>query len=191
MIYMYNYKLNIILYVILAIFGASFIFIPTESLINFVFSVIGIMIVLFNIVPAVTYIDAAIKNKQYIVPAITYSLMVMFGLLFIFGWSYLIVNILFGISLIISPIIRIIQGKFKKEVLKKELPYIAVGILVFFIPFTKVIGIIIKVFGGLVILYSIYMIVMTFINHNKNNNNSKGNTKNSDNIIIDAKIRDL
>lgn len=190
MIYI-NYKLNIILYVILAIIGASFVFIPTESLINFVFSVIGIMIVLFNIVPAITYIDAAIKNKQYIVPAITYSLMVMFGLLFIFGWSYLIVSILFGISLVISPIIRIIQGKFKKEVLKKELPYIVIGILVFFIPFTKVIGIIIKVFGGLVILYSIFMIVMIFVNKNKDNNNSKGNTNNSDNIIIDAEIRDL
>jgi Ca2+/Na+ antiporter len=117
--------------------------------------------------------------------------MVMFGLLFIFGWSYLIVSILFGISLVISPIIRIIQGKFKKEVLKKELPYIVIGILVFFIPFTKVIGIIIKVFGGLVILYSIFMIVMIFVNKNKDNNNSKGNTNNSDNIIIDAEIRDL
>lgn len=190
MMYTYNYKLNAILYVILAIIGASFIFIPTEQLINFIFSVIGIMIVLINIVPCVTYVDAAFKDKKYIAYAITYSLMVMLGLVFIFGWSNLIVSILFAISLIVSPLIRIIQGKFKKEVLKKELPYIVVGLLIFCIPFTKVIGLILKVFGGLIILYSIYMIIMLFVNSNKNNNNSKGNTNNSD-IIIDAEIRDL
>jgi hypothetical protein len=188
---MYNYKINIVLYVILAIIGASFIFIPTESLLNFIFSTLGIMIVLFNIVPCVTYINAALQNKQYIVPAISYFLIVLFGLMFIFGWSNMIISIIFGISLIVLPVIRVIQSKTING-LKKELPYILVGIVSFFIPFTNIIGIILKIFGGLIILYSIYMIVMTIINKNKNNNNFNGNNNNDkNNIVIDAEIREL
>ena len=191
MIYIYNYKINIVLYAILAIIGASFIFIPTESLIDFIFSTLGIMIVLFNVVPCVTYINAAFQNKNYILPAISYLLVVLFGVMFIFGWNNIVISIIFGISLIVLPIIRIIQSRTINSV-KKELPYILVGVLSFFIPFTNIIGIILKIFGGLVILYSIYMIVITIINRNKNNNNFNGNNNNDkNNIVIDAKIREL
>jgi hypothetical protein len=185
---MYDYKINIVLYAILAIVGASFIFIPAESLINFIFSTLGIIIVLFNIVPCVTYINLALQNKQYILPAISYLLIVLFGVTFIFGWNNLIISIIFGVLLIVLPIIRIIQSKTINS-LKKELPYILVGILSFFIPFTNIIGIILKIFGGLIILYSIYMIVVTIINRNKDNNKPNGN--NNDKVVIDAKIREL
>lgn len=184
----YNFKISILYYTFLAIVGASFIFIPTESLLNFIFSTIGILIVLFNIFPCVTCIDAAIKNKDYILPAIGYSLVVLLGLMFIFGWELVIVSIMFSISLIVMPIIRIIKSKTKLNTLKKEVPYIAVGILLFFIPFTNVLGIIFKVFGVLVIIYSIVMIVLMIINRHKNNNTKQ--TNNSD-IIIDAKIKEL
>lgn len=191
MIFMYDYKMKIVLYVLLAIFGASFIFIPTETLLGFIFSTLGILIVLFNIVPCVTYINASLQNKEYVLPAISYSLFVLFGLMFIFGWSNLIISIIFSVILIILPIIRIIISKNKKEDFKKELPYIVVGALLFFIPFTNIIGIIIKVFGALVVLYSIYMIVLLLINKNNNNNNNKTKKKKDDSVVIDAKIKEL
>ena len=187
MVYMYDKKINIMLYTILAIIGASFVFIPTDSLINFIFSIIGIIIVISNIIPCITYITGALTDKKYLAPAITYSIMVVLGLMFIFGWSYKIISILFSISLIILPAIRIVLAKFSKEVLKKELPYIVVGLIIFFIPFGSIIGILLKVLGGLIILYSIYMIILLLTNPQKKNKNKDDN----ENIIIDAKYRDL
>jgi hypothetical protein len=180
--------MHIILYIILAIVGASFIFIPTDTLVNFIFSVIGIMIVLLNIVPCMTYINALLqnKNKQFLFPAITYSLMVMFGFMFIFGWSNLVISIMFGVALVVLPIIRIILDRGRIETIKRELPYVVLGLVIFFIPFSNIIGVLLKILGGLIIIYSIYMIIMILKNEKKNNKNSKGN-----NIIIDAKYREL
>lgn len=193
MVYTNSYKINIILYAILAMIGASFVFIPTEALLNFVFTTLGILIVLINIVPCITYINGALKNKQYIPLAISYSIFVALGFMFIFGWSHMIVSIIFGIGLVILPILRIILSKTKKETLKKELPYILLGLVAFFIPFNNVIGIILKIFGGLIIAYSVYMIILIIVRQNKDNkeNNYHNNSSGNDSIVIDAEIKEL
>lgn len=189
MIYKFDYKINVVLYAILAVVGASFIFIPADTLLNFIFSIIGLGIVLLNIVPCITYLNAVLSNKQFLLPAITYSLTVLFGFMFIFGWTNVVISIMFGIVLVILPIIRIVFNKGKMEVIKRELPYIVLGIVIFFIPFSDILNVLLKIFGGLIILYSVYMIVLLLIKEKKNNKNNKNSDGN--NIIIDAEIREL
>jgi hypothetical protein len=174
--------------------GASLIFIPTETLLNTIFTIIGIAIIVLNSVPCYIKWNEALQNKKSLVPALIYTFTILLGLIFIFMWTNKIVSIIFGIWLIVLPIIRIIKAPNWKQQLKKEAPLLLVGALSLFIPAQTILGIIIKIFGVLVVVYCIVMIILLFKkNKNKNNdisggtgNSSSSNNDNSKGIIIDA-----
>ncbi len=189
-----NKKPLLFLYVILILVGASLIFIPTDTILNTIFTLVGVAIIIINSIPCYLAWNQALNDKKKLLPAVIYTLTIFLGLLFIFLWSNQIVSILFGVWLIVLPIIRIVRSENWKAQLKKELPLLLVGVLSLFISAQAILGIIIKIFGGLVIVYSIVMIILLF-KKNKSNVSGEGPSKaaadDSKVIVIDAEYTDI
>ncbi|MBO5712411.1 MAG: hypothetical protein J6R47_06175 [Acholeplasmatales bacterium] len=185
------------LYVILMLIGASLIFIPTETLLNTIFTIIGIAIIALNAIPCYVKWNEALNNKKSLLPALVYTFTILLGLMFIFMWTNKIVSIIFGVWLIVLPVIRIIKSQNWKQQLKKEAPLLLVGALSLFIPAQTILGIIIKIFGGLIIVYCIVMIILLFKKDKNNNNDISGSSPNKsssdDNkgIVIDADYTEI
>ena len=182
------------LYVLLMLVGASLIFIPTETLLSTIFTIIGITIIILNAVPCYIKWAEALSNKKSLFPALVYTLTILLGFLFIFMWTNDIVSIIFGIWLIILPIVRIIKSNNFKAQLKNEAPLLIFGALSLFIPAQTILGIIIKIFGGIIVLYSIVMIILLFKNNRNDNSNDDYRAKSNDDskgIVIDADYTEL
>ncbi len=184
---------GIVLGIITILIGALFAFVPADSLLNFIFIVIGLFIILDNIIPCFTYWSMANSNPKITSLALISTLSVIFGFMFIF-WHNQVLTIILGVWLIVFPIIRIILSTDWLGQLKKEIPLFAIAILLFFVPASTIIGIMLKVFGYIFIVLGISIIIYWiwwYFKKNNDSNNSDKNDNNKDRVVIDAEIKDL
>ena len=184
---------GIILGIITILIGCLFAFVPTNSLLNFIFIVIGLFIICDNIIPCITYWSMSSLNPRVTSLALLSTLSVVFGFMFIF-WHNEALTIILGIWLIVFPIIRIILSTDWVGQLKKEIPLFILAILLFFVPATTIIGIMLKVFGYIFIVLGISIIIYWiywYFKKDKNNSNIDENNNNKDRVVIDADVKDL
>lgn len=185
---------GIALAIIAMLLGAMLIFIPYESLIGFLFTLIGIIIVITNLIPCYIYWVQYKANKNYLFEALSATISLLLGFIFIFCHGIIrdVISIILAIWLVVLPIVRIVKSDNKNYQLKKEIPYILIGILLFFVPASSIFSIIIKVFGGIIFIYGIILLILTIKNNSNNNdNNSQNSSKDDSRIIIDVEYKDV
>ena len=177
--------------VITFVIGLLFLVIPYETLKDILFTFLGLGIIVINIIPCIVYWMHVDRDKNLMLPAILSTISIIVGFIFIF-WHNWIISIILGVWLIVLPIIRIIQSEDKFVRLKKEIPFFLIAILLFFVPAAKILEIVLKVFGGLIMLWSVIEIIYILITNHKNNKNDKNNNSNTiDRVIIDAEYKDI
>lgn len=192
----FNPKRQSIVGAVIAFFlGLLFVVIPYETLKDMIFTFIGIGIIVINLVPCIIYWTGAQRDNNMIFPAILSTISVVIGFIFIF-WHHWIVSIVLAVWLIVMPIVRIAQAKDKLERFKKEIPLFIIAILLFFVPAEAILEIVLKVFGGIVMLLSAIDIIYIMVknrskNDNDDNENNTRNPQNQERVIIDAEVKDI
>ena len=184
---------NWVLPIIYILIGLGFIAIPSNVLLDIIFTVLGIIIILLNLVPCIYYFMLGEKDNRFYINAVLSLISVIIGFIFIFNHNAILAIIL-GVWLVLLPILRIVLSKEKKKEIKKAIPYFVAAILLFFIPAETILDIVLKVFGGLLIgLGVIYIIYNTIIGkkNNKDDFNNNNNQNNKDRDIIDIEYKEL
>ena len=177
--------------IVYILIGLAFLCIPSNVLIDIIFTVLGIIIIGLNLVPCIYYFMMGSKDNRYYPYAIMALVSVIIGFVFIFQHNAVLAVIL-GVWLVVLPIVRIVLANDKKHELIKAIPYFIAAVLLFFIPAEAILDIVLKVFGGFLmaigVLYIIANIVIEHKNKNGNNNNNK-QTPNRE--IIDVEYKEL
>lgn len=194
---MYNFDqkriINWVVPFIYFFIGLGFVVIPSKTLVDIIFTVLGVIIICLNLVPCIYYFMLGSKDSRYYPYAILALISVIIGFVFIFNHNAVLAIIL-GIWLVILPIVRIILSKEKKKEILKAIPYFIAAILLFFIPAEAILDIVLKVFGGLLMaLGAICLVYNIIIDHKNKNNNDDNNNQNSSNNreIIDVEYKEL
>lgn len=176
------------------VIGLLLVVIPYETLKDILFTLLGIGIIIMNIIPCIVYWMRYDKDRTVLLPALLSTVSVVIGFIFIF-WHHWIVSILLGVWLIVLPIVRIVRAVDKKEQLKKEIPFFLIAVLLFFVPADKIFEIVLKVIGGIIMLFSvidaIYTLAVNRKRKNKDKGGSDGSSQNTDRVIIDAEVKDI
>lgn len=177
------------------IVGLLFLVIPYETLKDILFTFLGLGIIFINVIPCIMYWMHIDRDRTLLLPAILATISVVVGFVFIF-WHNWVISIVLGVWLIVLPVIRIIQSKQRLEQLKKEIPYFLIAVLLFFVPAAKILEIVLKVFGGLIMLWSAGEIIYILIKNHKSdksdkNNPGDGSAGSGERIIIDAEVKDI
>ena len=173
--------------------GLAFIVIPSKTLVDIIFTVLGVIIICLNLIPCIYYFMLGSKDSRYYPYAILALISVVIGFVFIFNHNAILAIIL-GVWLVVLPIVRIILSKEKKKEILKAIPYFIAAILLFFIPAEAILDIVLKVFGGLLMALGVVGLVYNIIidHKNKNNKDDNDNENGSGNReIIDVEYKEL
>lgn len=194
---MYNFNqqriVNWVVPFIYFFIGLAFIVIPSKTLVDIIFTVLGVIIICLNLVPCIYYFMLGSKDSRYYPYAVLALVSVVIGFVFIFNHNAVLAIIL-GVWLVVLPIVRIILSKEKKKEILKAIPYFIAAILLFFIPAEAILDIVLKVFGGLLMALGVVGLVYNIIidHKNKNNNDDNDNENGSGNReIIDVEYKEL
>lgn len=173
--------------------GLAFIVIPSKTLVDIIFTVLGVIIICLNLIPCIYYFMLGSKDSRYYPYAVLALISVVIGFVFIFNHNAILAIIL-GVWLVVLPIVRIILSKEKKKEILKAIPYFIAAILLFFIPAEAILDIVLKVFGGLLMALGVVGLVYNIIidHKNKNNKDDNDNENGSGNReIIDVEYKEL
>ncbi len=194
---MYNFNqqriVNWVVPFIYFFIGLAFIVIPSKTLVDIIFTVLGVIIICLNLIPCIYYFMLGSKDSRYYPYAVLALISVVIGFVFIFNHNAVLAIIL-GVWLVVLPIVRIILSKEKKKEILKAIPYFIAAILLFFIPAEAILDIVLKVFGGLLMALGVVGLVYNIIidHKNKNNNDDNDNENGSGNReIIDVEYKEL
>lgn len=149
---------NLIIGILAIIVGLFLIAADASILATWTFRFVGVIMIIANIGPFIY----AVKIRTYL-DLILRIILIIFGISFIFFYdatAYVIIGLLF----IIMPLIIVILSNDKKSELVEKLPTIIIGIIILLISpgtlakwFYIVIGILLALYGTLLILTSIYI----------------------------------
>jgi len=194
---MYNFNqqriVNWVVPFIYFFIGLAFIVIPSKTLVDIIFTVLGVIIICLNLIPCIYYFMLGSKDSRYYPYAILALISVVIGFVFIFNHNAVLAIIL-GVWLVVLPIVRIILSKEKKKEILKAIPYFIAAILLFFIPAEAILDIVLKIFGGLLMALGVVGLVYNIIidHKNKNNKDDNDNGNGSGNReIIDVEYKEL
>lgn len=147
---------NIIVSIIGMFIGLIVCVIDPQTLLNFIFVVLGIIIILFAL-PGLIHHSSYDKNEKYQI-MITSIISIIVGAILIF-YPQTVALIIAGLFLIAIPIYRIVSSKNHYETFKKELVRLIIGTVVIVFGIGSTLKVILYIVGGLIILVSlIYMI---------------------------------
>lgn len=182
-------------YILYFIIGLLFVVIPSATLKDMIFVFVGIVITLTSLFPTIYFFNLASHDNRFYTPAIASFVSLIIGIMFIF-WHNFVLSIILGVVLIVLPVIRIIFSENKWREFKRQIPYFVLATLLFFIPFDAILGVVFKVFGGLLMAISLLGIVLVSIairkedkaNQNHDDNNHDDFNKRD---LIDVEVREL
>ena len=177
--------------IVYILIGLAFLCIPSNVLIDIIFTVLGIIIIGLNLVPCIYYFMMGSKDNRYYPYAIMALVSVIIGFVFIFQHNAVLAVIL-GVWLVVLPIVRIVLSNDKKHELIKAIPYFIAAVLLFFIPAEAILDIVLKVFGGFLMAIGVLYIVLNIVIEHKNKNGNNNNNKQTPNReIIDVEYKEL
>ena len=149
---------NLIIGILAIIVGLFLITADASILATWTFRLVGVIMIIANIGPFIY----AVKIRTYL-DLILRIILIIFGISFIFFYdatAYVIIGLLF----IIMPLIIVMLSNDKKSELVEKLPTIIIGIIILLISpgtlakwFYIVVGILLALYGTLLILTSIYI----------------------------------
>jgi len=149
---------NLIIGILAIIVGLFLIAADASILATWTFRLVGVIMIIANIGPFIY----AVKIRTYL-DLILRIILIIFGISFIFFYdatAYVIIGLMF----IIMPLIIVILSNDKKSELVEKLPTIIIGIIILLISpgtlakwFYIVVGILLALYGTLLILTSIYI----------------------------------
>ncbi len=149
---------NLIIGILAIIVGLFLIAADASILATWTFRLVGVIMIIANIGPFIY----AVKIRTYL-DLILRIILIIFGISFIFFYdatAYVIIGLLF----IIMPLIIVMLSNDKKSELVEKLPTIIIGIIILLISpgtlakwFYIVVGILLALYGTLLILTSIYI----------------------------------
>lgn len=180
---------NWIIPIVYILIGVAFVAIPSDVLLDIIFTVLGVIIILLNLIPCIYYFMLGSKDNKYYTNAVLSLVSIIIGFVFIFNHNAVLAVIL-GIWLVLLPILRIILSTEKKKEIKKAIPYFVAAILLFFIPATTILDIVLKVFGVLLMVLGVFYIIYNIVIDKKNNKDDDSNNSNTRNII-DVEYKEL
>lgn len=160
------------------ILGILFMFFANDILKVFLI-VFGVIIILMSLPALIFSISNGVKDKYNTINLLLSIVNIVFGVLLIFV-SNNVLFILAGIWVLIEPVYNIVVSNDKKEVAKKHLSTIIIGLVLILLGITKSFGFFAYLVGGVFVALSIinliYYIVMYF----------KEQKEKKDNEAIDA-----
>lgn len=149
---------NFIIGIIAIVVGLFLIAADASILATWTFRLVGVIMIIANIGPFIY----AVKIRNYL-DLVLRIILIIFGISFIFFFdsvAYVIVGLLF----IIMPLIMVALAKDKKSELVEKMPTILIGIIILLISpgtlakwFYIVVGILLALFGAILILTSVYI----------------------------------
>lgn len=190
---------GIIIDLLYFVLGLLLLVLDSNTILSITFTILGIFIIVINVLPLIYFIGLCQHDKRYFTLVVYEILLIVAGVLVITSWDNPIIAIIVGICLISYPIVNSLRKKdsWAKAIIN-NIPYIMLGILLFFIPASTILGIVIKVIGVLVMVYSAFLIILKLIimikisKHNDDNNHIDSDSNNHDeSTIIDAEYKDL
>ena len=154
----------------------------SNEILRFVFVTIGIISIVSGISSILRnkYImDEKERNTSLVISIITIAI----GVLLIYQYNQ-IVHLIVGVFLIALPLYKIIVFKEHKEVFKRELSKIIIGVIVLICGFASIMNVILDILGIIVIILAlIYMIYNIYI---VIKNNKAEKLQQEENEVIDV-----
>lgn len=153
---------NVLVSILTIVVGILLCFANSEDILRVVFIAIGIIIIWGGITSLFSnryIVDEKEKNISFIISMIT----IITGFLLIYLYNQ-VAQLIIGFFLIALPTVKIISFNDHKEVLKKELFKIIIGVIVLVCGIGSIMDIILKILGVVVIILSlIYMIYNIYL----------------------------
>lgn len=134
---------------------------------------IGIVIILMNIYPLLFSFKEMKYNKRFVYMFVTSLIFILLGIAFIINHE-MYISIIFGVFLIILPIIRILLAKNHKMQIYHEVPYILLGLALALNISHLIFQIAIVALGILLAMYSgLYLLLIVFVKIKRNDNEAE------------------
>lgn len=183
---MYNYKHSFIVNLLTSLFGIALglliIFSDADKVLNFVFGAIAIYLFLLAI-PSLILISKEENSKEKTkVMVIAITLIVAGAILLIFPNT--VATIIAGTILLVAPLYNIFTSYNKKEIFKKELIKLILGVILIVCGVGSIVKVFLYIIGGLVTLASLYYLGYNLVVYIKNVRKHK--KFNEENEVIDV-----
>ena len=156
---------NILISILTIVVGILLCFANSQEILRVVFITIGIIIIWGGVTSLFSnkyIVNEKERNVSFVIAMIT----IIVGFLLIYLYNQ-VAQLIVGVFLVALPIVKIITFKDHKDVLKKELSKIIIGIIVLVCGIGSIMNIILKILGIVVILlsliYMIYNIYLIFV----------------------------
>ena len=139
---------NLLLIILEIVAGILLLCVPANNIINFFLGTIGVILIVFNILPCFQYFTLMSNDKKYTVDFISSIISVALGILLLVVPGE-VLSVILACWFIIMPIARIIIHPNHTEQFKRELPLLIIGLILAVFSFSFVSSVIIKVIGVL------------------------------------------
>lgn len=141
--------------------GLFFLLVRPEGMLGVVFTVLGVLTVLFNI-PALLIGLARIKTTSGKVEVLTSLLSIVIGCLMIV-WHASLLMILLGVYMIVSPLLQILFARDRKAALLSELPKMIIGVVLLIIGPANALGAIFDLVGWLILILTALYVAVSLV----------------------------
>jgi hypothetical protein len=153
---------NILISILTIVVGILLCFANSQEILRVVFITMGIIIIWGGITSLFSnkyIVDEKERNISFVISMVT----IIVGFLLMYLYNQ-VAQLIVGVFLVALPIVKIISFKDHKDVLKKELSKIIIGIIVLVCGIGSIMDIILKILGVVVIILSlIYMIYNIYL----------------------------
>ena len=167
-----------------AIVGFIFLTFKAEDIVNFVFIVLGVLLIIFNGLVIIDCLPRIKKDKSYIAVLIIALIQIIMGIFVIITESKLLL-IITGSILVILPSLSVLAAKDKKEQLKLEITKISLGLVFIILGATDAARIVFIALGIISLIFgAIYLIVALLLSIIKDEIDSTENSIYKDGRLI-------
>lgn len=145
-----------------AIIGIIFLTVPADSIIKFIFIILGVILIVFNSFVLFDSIPKIKIDKRYITVLILAIIQIAMGIFVIVTESKVLL-IITGAILLLFPLLEILSSKDKKEQFKLEITKISLGIIFIIIGATDTAKYIFTAIGIVSLIFGIIYLVMALL----------------------------
>ena len=177
---------HILLICLEVVLGVLLIVLPAEDIVSFVLKILGVILIVFNIVPCLYYLSMMEKDKKFSVDLVSAVISVILGILLI-AMPGAVLSVILACWFVIMPIIRIIIHSNHYEQFKKEIPLLIIGLFLTVFSFSFITNIIVKIIGVMVLISSICHLIYSIKCYREVN----GIVNEVNSNILDAEYKDL
>ena len=145
-----------------AIIGIIFLTVPADTIIKFIFIILGIILIVFNAFVLFDSIPRIKGDKRYIAVLILALIQIAMGIFVIVTESKVLL-IITGAILLTLPLLEILSAKDKKEQFKLEITKISLGIIFIVLGATDAAKYVFIAIGILSLIFGIIYLVMALL----------------------------